>query len=49
MQEYLFFIGLLSVVYLAYLTTRVREKKQMKRYYGYRSRQREESRVRKAA
>jgi hypothetical protein len=49
MQEYLFFIGILSAVYLGFLFTRAKEKRQMKRYYGYRTRQRAESRMRKAA
>jgi hypothetical protein len=49
MQEYLLFIGLLSVVYLGYMVVRARERRQMKRYYGYRSRQRAERRMSKAA
>jgi hypothetical protein len=37
MEQYLLFIGLLIVVYIGYLYVQRKEKKMLKRYYGYRT------------
>jgi hypothetical protein len=43
MKEYLMLMGLLAVVYMGYLVVQAKEKKMMRRYYGYRSRSRSTS------
>ncbi len=49
MTQYLIFIALLSVIYLGFLLVRLKERKRMKRYYGYKTRRRSEVRMKRAA
>jgi hypothetical protein len=48
MKEYLLFIALLMVIYMGYLYVQRKEKKAIKRYYGYRT-SRHAQQTRKAA
>jgi hypothetical protein len=48
MKEYLLFIGLLVVIYTCYLYVQRKEKKAIKRYYGYKTSRRVQE-IRKAA
>lgn len=49
MIQYVIFIALLSVVYAGYLVIQSKERKRMKKYYGYSTRKRSERRMQKAA
>jgi hypothetical protein len=49
MTQYVIFIGVLSVIYAGYLFVQARERKRMKRYYGYSTRKRSERSIKKAA
>ena len=43
------FIAILSVIYVGYLFVQARERKRMKRYYGYSTSRRSQQSLRKAA
>jgi hypothetical protein len=49
MIQYVIFIALLSMIYAGYLFVQAKERKRMKRYYGYSTRKRNETRIKKAA
>lgn len=49
MTQYLIFIALMTVVYAGYQVVQSKERKRMKKYYGYHTRKRSEQKMRKAA
>ena len=49
MIQYVIFIALLSVIYAGYLLVQFKQRKRMKKYYGYSTRKRSEQRIQKAA